>query len=230
MITMSIANEIVQRLRANGFPADVAVQRQVLALAEEAGEFVGAYRRFAGMARRSGTAHDVRAELADVVITTYVAAVELGIEVDVPATSLADRLDVDPHRAVLRVFTAVTRFVDPYLSGVLRADRVTLNGVVRAANFAAVALGFDLAAAVAAKLDVIFTRGWREPTPDAGAHTVFCGWGCGYLATSETELDEHEAGCDQYPPADQATATCLPRPAVRRPLRRSQSTVQGGVQ
>lgn len=226
MITMAIAAEIVDQLRANGFPTEQAVQRQLLALAEEAGEFVGAYRRCAGMARRCGTAHEVRAELADVVITAYVTAAELGVALTVPPTCLVERFDVDPDRAVLRVFAAVNWFVQPYLSGQTRVDDVTLNGVVRAANAAAAALGFDLAAAVAAKLDVIVTRGWREPRPDAGGHTVFCGWGCGYLAASETELDDHEAGCDQDPPTGQTTVTCLPRPAVRCLPRRSQPTAE----
>jgi hypothetical protein len=96
----SRASEIVQHLRANGFDADGAVNRQVLNLAEEVGEFVGAYRRWAGQARRSGPLEDVHAELADVVITAYVTAEELG---------------------------------------------------------------FDIDAAIAAKLDVVFSRGWREP-------------------------------------------------------------------
>jgi len=54
----------------------------VLALAEEAGEFVGAYRRWAGMARRSGPWSEVQAELADVVITAYLTAHVLGIDLD----------------------------------------------------------------------------------------------------------------------------------------------------
>lgn len=93
-----MAARVAEQLRAHGFPAEQAVQRQVLALAEEAGEFVGAYRRATGQARRTGTVADVHAELADVVITAYVTAHEMG---------------------------------------------------------------FDLDAAIAAKLDVVFTRGWR---------------------------------------------------------------------
>ena len=64
------------------FPPEQAPIRQVLALAEEAGEFVGAYRRWAGMARRTGSWTDVEAELADVVITAYLAAHVLGIDLD----------------------------------------------------------------------------------------------------------------------------------------------------
>jgi NTP pyrophosphatase (non-canonical NTP hydrolase) len=102
----TLALDIVDRLQANGFAAGhpTATQRQVLALAEEAGEFVGAYRRWSGQARRAGTYEDMCLELADVVITAYVTAAEL-------------RMDLD--------------------------------------------------AAITAKLDVIFTRGWREPTTTA---------------------------------------------------------------
>lgn len=56
--------------------------QQVLALAEEAGEFTAAYRRWAGMARRPGGWDDVCTELADVVITAYVTACVLGIDLD----------------------------------------------------------------------------------------------------------------------------------------------------
>jgi NTP pyrophosphatase (non-canonical NTP hydrolase) len=85
------AAEIVARLRDNGFPAEGAAQRQVLTLAEEVGEFVGAYRRWSGQARRTGSAEDVRAELADVVITAYVTAAELGIDLD---RAIAAKLEV----------------------------------------------------------------------------------------------------------------------------------------
>lgn len=72
---------VVARLRENFPGSDLAIQ-QVLCLAEEAGEFTGAYRRWAGMARRSGPWEDVKAELADVVITAYVTAQVLGIDLD----------------------------------------------------------------------------------------------------------------------------------------------------
>src|SRR5207245_2077379 len=64
------------------FPPGEAPIRQVLALAEEAGEFVGAYRRWAGMARRTGAWAEVTAELADVVITAYLTAHVLGIDLE----------------------------------------------------------------------------------------------------------------------------------------------------
>ena len=62
----------------------------MLALAEEAGEFTAAYRRWAGLARRTGTWHDVEAELADVVITAYVTAHVLGIDLDAASRAKTD--------------------------------------------------------------------------------------------------------------------------------------------
>ena len=80
----ALAATLADRLREHFDPATLPVQ-QVLALAEEAGEFTAAYRRWAGLARRSGPWHDVEAELADVVITAYVTAAVLGIDLDAAA-------------------------------------------------------------------------------------------------------------------------------------------------
>lgn len=76
-----LAAHIATRLREH-FPAETEQHRQVLNLAEETGEFVGAYRRWVGLARRTGTWEDVTAELADVVITAYITAHVLGIDLD----------------------------------------------------------------------------------------------------------------------------------------------------
>ncbi|MGI8449400.1 MAG: hypothetical protein ACR2MP_19920, partial [Streptosporangiaceae bacterium] len=54
------------------FPAATLRVQQVLCLAEETGAFVGAYRRWAGLARRTGPWDDVQAATADV----------LGIDLD----------------------------------------------------------------------------------------------------------------------------------------------------
>ena len=75
------AARIADRLREHFDPGTLPVQ-QALALAEEAGEFTAAYRRWAGLARRTGTWDDVCAELADVVITAYITAAVLGIDLD----------------------------------------------------------------------------------------------------------------------------------------------------
>lgn len=55
-------------------------QRQILNVAEETGEFVGAYRRAIGMARRPGEWSEVKKELADVVIASMVTAHAMGID------------------------------------------------------------------------------------------------------------------------------------------------------
>jgi NTP pyrophosphatase (non-canonical NTP hydrolase) len=72
---------IADNLRRNGFDPASAVNRQVLGLAEETGEFVGAYRRWSGQARRTGTAEEMHEELADVIITAFVTAHELGVDI-----------------------------------------------------------------------------------------------------------------------------------------------------
>jgi NTP pyrophosphatase (non-canonical NTP hydrolase) len=56
--------------------------RFVTGVAEEAGEFVGAYNRFSGTSRRTGTKEEMAKELADVVLTAYMAADVLGIDLD----------------------------------------------------------------------------------------------------------------------------------------------------
>jgi NTP pyrophosphatase (non-canonical NTP hydrolase) len=83
------AARLADRLREHFNPDTLPVQ-QVLALAEEAGEFTAAYRRWAGLARRSGPWHDVEAELADVVITAYVTAHVLGIDLDAATRAKTD--------------------------------------------------------------------------------------------------------------------------------------------
>jgi phosphoribosyl-ATP pyrophosphohydrolase len=55
---------------------------QVLNVAEEAGEFTGAFRRWSGNARRKGTLAEVAEELADVVIAAFVAAAHLDVDLD----------------------------------------------------------------------------------------------------------------------------------------------------
>jgi NTP pyrophosphatase (non-canonical NTP hydrolase) len=74
-----VAEQIVPKLREHGFTSN---DTQALCLAEEAGEAVGAYRRWSGQARRSGTKEDFEAELADVVITTYVLANFTGVDLE----------------------------------------------------------------------------------------------------------------------------------------------------
>jgi len=78
----ALAAAIVTGCEHNGFPAATFPLQQVLCLAEETGEFVGAYRRWTGLARRPGTFTDVTAELADVLIAAHVVARVLRIDLD----------------------------------------------------------------------------------------------------------------------------------------------------
>src|SRR5687768_6492346 len=82
------AADISKALSENGFPSRTfeGYNRQALGLAEEVGEFVGAYRRWSGQARRTDTFEHVSEELADMIITAFVTAEELGIDI-------ADELD-----------------------------------------------------------------------------------------------------------------------------------------
>lgn len=79
---MLMARHIHIKLEQNGFTHADQPDRQALALAEEVGEFIGAYRRWRGMARRTDTVEHVIEELADVVITAFVAAAEYGWDLD----------------------------------------------------------------------------------------------------------------------------------------------------
>ena len=110
-----VARRLEARLWANRRPAVTdanALDVQALCVAEEAGELVGAYRRWAGKARRTGTRRELEDEIADVLIVT---------------ACFAERAGIDLH------------------------------------------------AAIAAKLAVIYTRGWRQddatdqPGPDEWA-------------------------------------------------------------
>jgi NTP pyrophosphatase (non-canonical NTP hydrolase) len=80
-----IARQLDAALRANRRDAITDANQldvQALVIAEEAGELVGAYRRWAGKARRSGTLRELEAELADVLISTAVFACRAGIDLD----------------------------------------------------------------------------------------------------------------------------------------------------
>jgi NTP pyrophosphatase (non-canonical NTP hydrolase) len=68
--------------------------RQGLALAEEAGETVGALRRYLGLARRSGTLIELEDEIADVVLTAYLLA-----------HYVSSDLDAALHRKAEKIFT-----------------------------------------------------------------------------------------------------------------------------
>lgn len=67
-------------------------QAQIMALAEETGEFVGAMRRWRGMARRRGTEDEAKAELADVIISAYGMAEVMGWDADEIVKTKLDKI------------------------------------------------------------------------------------------------------------------------------------------
>jgi NTP pyrophosphatase (non-canonical NTP hydrolase) len=85
-----IAGHLQARLRANRRPAITDANQldvQALCVAEEAGELVGAYRRWAGKARRTGTRRDLEDEIADVLIVTAMFAERAGIDLNAAITA-----------------------------------------------------------------------------------------------------------------------------------------------
>lgn len=66
--------DVIRRALWDHFPREEERNRQVMCMGEEVGEFIGAARRFMGMARRDGTFEEMAEELAGVVITAYVTA------------------------------------------------------------------------------------------------------------------------------------------------------------
>lgn len=76
-----IAEKITAGIASAGFDPGQDLIRQVLGIAEEAGEFVGAFRRWQGLARRSGTREEVLEELADVIIVSLVMCERLGEDI-----------------------------------------------------------------------------------------------------------------------------------------------------
>ncbi|OHV23250.1 hypothetical protein BBK14_24320 [Parafrankia soli] len=80
---LPVLAQVISAALIRAFPDSDEQVRQTLALAEEAGEFVQAARRYLGMARTPGELEPVTAELADVVITAFVTAEAFGI--DLPA-------------------------------------------------------------------------------------------------------------------------------------------------
>jgi NTP pyrophosphatase (non-canonical NTP hydrolase) len=160
------AQLLLQHLAGNAHH-DPGKVMQTLAVAEEAGEFVGAWRRYVGLARRRGSLDEVRAELADVLIVSVVCAqyLNLHVEAGLRDDPVPTHLD-DTNQVVLDVFVQAGLFVEttlelPAVSRRELAKRLMM--VILAARAAATALRIDLVAAIDAKLEHVFDRGWREP-------------------------------------------------------------------
>jgi NTP pyrophosphatase (non-canonical NTP hydrolase) len=80
-----IAHDLQRELKANrrpGITDDNHPDVQALCVAEEAGELIGAYRRYVGKARRNGTLEELSHEVADVLIVTACFAEVMDIDLD----------------------------------------------------------------------------------------------------------------------------------------------------
>ncbi|MCP2340193.1 hypothetical protein [Actinomadura rupiterrae] len=156
-----LGQQIATEMRKH-FPVQDERDRQILALAEEAGEFVAAYRRWTGRARRTGPFTDVIDELADVLITAYVTSAVLDSWVPVRRDDIARLLTEEPVRQVMHLHASVGAFVQEQLDNT-STPATGLNRVIAATHATAHALDIDLQAAVDAKTQIVFTRGWRDP-------------------------------------------------------------------
>lgn len=97
MENSEFAKLIIRKLNENGWAGDIRAM-QVLCLAEEVGEFVGAARRYLGLARRSGPLSDVAEELSDVVIVAHVCAELFGIDLGVAIREKQAKITSRPWR------------------------------------------------------------------------------------------------------------------------------------
>lgn len=138
------------------FPAEEE-QRQWLAAMEEAGELIGAYRRWQGLARRVGSKDEFLLEFCDVTITNLIWLQIKGITVfEVPSL---------PNHAVgWNVATLLaTVSMDAASLDVLHAHYVcqTFAMLNRVQELLSIS-DAEVEAAMAKKIDKIFERGWKD--------------------------------------------------------------------
>lgn len=77
---------------------------QAMCVVEEAGEFIGAYRRWRGFARRPGSADDVENELADVIISTS-CMIQLWLIMNGSSGETVDSLETVVARKLDQIFS-----------------------------------------------------------------------------------------------------------------------------
>lgn len=161
-----IGRRIAAQLDQHFDPAQ-ARTRQVLALVEEAGEVVDAY------LADEDAGGAIASELADVLITAHVTAAVIGVAPLLAAHGGGEQESTD-DRQVLALVGHASRFAACYRRAAGMARRTgrwmdvetSLATVVVAVYDTARRLVVDLDAAVAAKVEVMYARGWRDPRPD----------------------------------------------------------------
>lgn len=142
-----------------GFPVEEAEARQILNLIEEIGEAVAAGRRYLGMAQRIGTMEELASELADVVITTFVTAEVFRVSVT-PVPNAGDLHPVDIKAAQQMQLITLGVILGSYLDEVSIAS--TLDSVVAQTEVIASLFKIDLEEAIAKKLAIVYSRGWKD--------------------------------------------------------------------
>lgn len=91
VIAAKLHSDLALNRRPGGITDENQLDVQALCVAEEAGELAGAYRRWAGKARRQGTFEELRLEVADLLIVTAVFAEVLGVDID---AAVRDKLKI----------------------------------------------------------------------------------------------------------------------------------------
>lgn len=176
--TLSTPAELAERITGHlreHFPSDPPAERerQVFALLEEVGELTGAYRRWSGQARRTGTVTELHAELADVILSGHVLLTVYGADlIDVR------RLRPGPgrHRTLAHevavTHCAAGRVASAYLeaNGNRETPESTRSLLVHAvcdlldnARHVAGFLGVDPDQVCRDKAVRIFSRSWKDP-------------------------------------------------------------------
>lgn len=142
------------------------LDRQVMALLEEAGEFTGAARRYLGGARRLGPLAEAAEELADVVIAAHVTAAVFGLSPLAPRAWTTDVSSRAHAVIMLNVFVADAAAAAHGTSRPAAHDR--LEFAVAYAGMVAEVFGIDLPAEITRKARLILARGFREEAGHGG--------------------------------------------------------------
>ncbi|HJQ00106.1 MAG TPA: hypothetical protein VJ851_00770 [Jatrophihabitans sp.] len=130
----------------------------------ETGEMVEALRRYIGMARRAGSIEEMRDELADVELSSFMFTA-VGGGLDALQRLVAHWEDSEPwdltyEEAALVVADAAGQFAHWFLNGTAYDAYQKLALVIERNRRLAALLGVDLPAAVEAKAAVIMARGF----------------------------------------------------------------------
>ncbi len=91
-IAERLEKDLSRNREGSSITEENALDVQALCVAEEAGELVGAYRRWAGKARRRGTRQELADEVADVLIVTAVFAQRAGIDLTSAVTAKLEKI------------------------------------------------------------------------------------------------------------------------------------------